>query len=146
MPDIAKLLKVEIARLARKHTRAECAALRQMVTKHRADIAGLKREVADLQRRLRLQDGVDRSPVTTTDGAAADVGPRTRYSAKSLAAQRRRLKLSAEDLGLLLGVSGQTIYLWEADRTRPRPRHLPGIIALRSLSRSAAVELVAQRR
>lgn len=145
MPDIAKLLKLEIARLARKHTRAECAALRQAVSKHRADIAGLKREVAELQRRLRSPGEAERRPAPTPDGIAPD-GPRTRYSAKSLAAQRRRLKLSAEDLGLLLGVSGQTIYLWEADRTRPRPRHLPGIIALRSLSRSAAVELVAQRR
>jgi hypothetical protein len=145
MPDIAKLLKMEIARVARKHARAECVALRQAVSKYRADIARLKCDVADLQRRQCSRGEAEISPLPVSAAAAAD-SPRTRYSAKSLSAQRRRLKLSAEELGMLLGVSGQTIYLWEADRTRPRPRHRPGIIALRSLSRAAALELLAQRR
>lgn len=143
MPDIAKLLKDEMARLARKHARAECDALRTSVAAHRRDIASLKREIELLKRRPHASS----APVSPRASPSAEhAGAPNRYSAKSLASQRRRLNLSAEDLGLLIGVSGQTIYLWESGRSRPRPRHMPSIFALRTLGRRAALDVLARRR
>jgi hypothetical protein len=41
-------------------------------------------------------------------------------------------------MGLLLGVSGQSIYHWEAEKSRPRPAQLQAIAALRKLGKREA--------
>jgi DNA-binding transcriptional regulator YiaG len=69
-----------------------------------------------------------------------------RFSAKRLAAHRRRLGLSAGDFGLLLGVSAQSIYNWEEGKARPRAKHMPTIAALRTLGIKQAAALVASRK
>jgi DNA-binding transcriptional regulator YiaG len=69
-----------------------------------------------------------------------------RFSAKGLAAQRRRLGLSANECGLLVGASGQSIYKWEEGKAHPRAKNLPGIAGLRTLSKkeaSARLEAIA---
>ena len=58
-----------------------------------------------------------------------------RFSAKGLASQRQRLGLSAAEMGLLLDVSAQTIYNWEAGKSRPRQQQLAAIAALRGLGK-----------
>jgi DNA-binding transcriptional regulator YiaG len=78
--------------------------------------------------------------------AAAIQSPPSRFSAKGLASQRKRLGLSANDCGLLLGVSGQSIYKWEDGTARPRAKHLPALVALRSLGRKAAAAHLAALR
>ena len=53
MPNIASLLKTEIARVARKEIRANVDELRKMVSSQRSQIAALKRrlDAAEKQRR-----------------------------------------------------------------------------------------------
>jgi DNA-binding transcriptional regulator YiaG len=58
-----------------------------------------------------------------------------RFSAKGLASQRQRLGLAAAEMGLLLGVSAQTVYNWEAGKSRPRQQQLAAIAALRGLGK-----------
>jgi DNA-binding XRE family transcriptional regulator len=70
----------------------------------------------------------------------------TRFSAKSLASQRRRLKLSADRLGLLVGVSGQSIYNWEQGSATPHAKYLPAVAALKTLTVQQAAKLVEARR
>jgi DNA-binding transcriptional regulator YiaG len=41
-------------------------------------------------------------------------------------------------MGILLGVSGQTVYHWEAGKTRPRPKQLLAIAVLRNVGRREA--------
>lgn len=53
-----------------------------------------------------------------------------RFSAKGLASEHVRLGLSAGDCGLLLGASGQSVYNWEAGKTRPSDKHLPAIVGI----------------
>jgi DNA-binding transcriptional regulator YiaG len=70
----------------------------------------------------------------------------TRFSAKSMAAQRKRLGLSAAECGLLIGASSQSIYNWEEGKARPRAQHLPAIFALKNLGRLQANEILETRR
>jgi DNA-binding transcriptional regulator YiaG len=135
MPNLASALKQEITRLARKELRAEVAGLKKMVTAHRSEIAALKRRVQLLERALRGLARTRAAPAAEAPAAPA----RIRFSAKGLAAQRRRLGLSVSDCGLLLGTSGQSIYNWEAGQIRPRAVHLPAIAALRTMGRREAV-------
>jgi DNA-binding transcriptional regulator YiaG len=63
-----------------------------------------------------------------------------------MAAQRRRLGLSAAECGLLIGASAQSVYNWEEGKARPRAQHLPAIFALRHLGRRQANEIVETRK
>ena len=137
MPNIANLLKSEIARVARKQVRAETQGLKQAIAPYRAQIADLKRRT----RQLELQ--VNRlGRVAARVASAAPDGPdgerNLRFSAKGLAAQRKRLGLSAQAFGALIGASGQSVYNWEEGKTRPRARHLPVIASLRSIGKKEA--------
>ena len=139
--NIATALKSEISRVARKEVRAEVSALKKASSKYRSDIAELKRRIAQLERLVgQLGKGSRKKVAVVPDGAAATV---TRYSAKNLAALRKKLGLSAADFGLLLGVSGAAIYLWEQGETRPRARNMPAIGALRAMGKKAALEQLA---
>ena len=52
-----------------------------------------------------------------------------------MAANRKRLGLSAADFGLLVGATGQSIYAWETGKTKPRPQALAAIAALRGIGK-----------
>ena len=111
---------------------------------HRAEIATLKRRAQALERELKR--------VTKANGKRASSesdreARKTRFSAKSLASQRRRLGLSAADCGLLVGASGQSVYQWESGKVRPRQKHLVAISALGAMGKKdVAARLGALRR
>jgi len=140
MPNFATVLKDEIVRLARKEIRKEVEGLKKASVHYRSEIAGLKRRVADLEKKhvqLEKKGGRKVAPEATGDGTT-----RHRFSAQRFAAQRQKLGVSAGDFGLLLGVSAQSVYNWEAGKSRPRQQQLAGIAALRKLSKRQAQALL----
>jgi DNA-binding transcriptional regulator YiaG len=143
MPNIASILKTEISRIARKEVRAETESLKKQSTQYRGQIAALKRQVTGLEKLLRNQSkGAKAAAVAPVDQEGARGG--LRFRSKGFAAHRQRLGLSAAQAGALLGVSGQTIYHWEAGKARPRASQLPRIDALRKLTKKGAAAAVAQ--
>jgi DNA-binding transcriptional regulator YiaG len=145
MSNIAFVLKEEISRLARKEIKRETSALKKSSTAYRSEIAALKRRVQELERQLRRvgRGGERATPATANEDS---VSPGTRFSAKSMASQRRRLGLSAAECGLLIGASAQSVYNWEEGKARPRAQHLPAIFALRNLGRRQANEILETRK
>ena len=136
MPNIASVLKDEIARVARKEVRAEIAVLKKASSTHRGEIAALKRRALTLEQELRrLGKGRTKTAPTVTEEG---VSIKHRFSAKGLASQRKRLGLSAHDCGLLVGASSQSIYNWEAGSARPREKHLAAIASLRTMGKKEA--------
>jgi DNA-binding transcriptional regulator YiaG len=142
MPNLAVTLKNEIRRLARKEIRAQVTPARRAASHHRREIAQLKRQLRLQERRLAalqtaVSQGADRASLeASSETEGIPMG--TRYSARSVRAQRKRLKLSAEQYGQLLGVTGQTIYLWEQGKTRPAKAQLAALVAARALGRREA--------
>ena len=141
MPNIAAVLKEEIRRLARKEVRTSTKTTKQAVAQYRRDIASLKRLVQSQQKRLAFfvaqsQKRGDQPPAD--DEPLAGV----RYSARSVRAQRKRLGLSAEDYGRLVGVSGLTIYNWEHGKARPRKAQLAALIAVRGIGKREAMKRI----
>jgi transcriptional regulator with XRE-family HTH domain len=72
--------------------------------------------------------------------APEESGGHLRFSAKGLAAQRRRLGLSAAAVAQLLGVSALSVYKWESGKTRPRARQIEAIAGLRGLGKREALK------
>lgn len=144
MPNIASILKSEISRIARKEVRAETEGLKKQSTQYRAQLAALKRQVTDLEKLLRKQSKGAKAAVAAPPADEEGARGGLRFRSKGFAAHRQRLGLSAAQAGALLGVSGQTIYHWEAGKARPRASQLPRIDALRKLSKKGAAAAVAQ--
>jgi DNA-binding transcriptional regulator YiaG len=143
MPNIAAVLKSEISRIARREVRAETEGFKRQSAQFRGHIATLRRQVADLEKLLRKQSrGARAAPAADADEASARTG--LRFRSKGFAVHRKRLGLSAAQAGALLGVSGQTIYHWEAGKAKPRASQLPRIDALRKLTKKGAAAAVAQ--
>jgi DNA-binding transcriptional regulator YiaG len=143
MPNIAAVLKDEIARIARKEARAQTAEFKKASAQYRTHIAALRRRVEELERQLK------RATRTTAreSGPAAEEeneGTPRRFSPTRLAAQRQKLGLSAADFASLLGVSGQSVYKWEHGESRPRARQLEAIAALRGIGKREAAARLAQ--
>lgn len=139
--NIATALKSEISRVARKETRSEVSALKTASSRYRSDIAELKRRIVQLERMVvQLGKGSGKKAPRAPEGEPATA---TRYSAKNLAALRKKLGLSAADFGKLLGVSGASIYLWEEGKIRPRDKNMPAIAKLRKMGKKAALEQLA---
>jgi DNA-binding transcriptional regulator YiaG len=147
MANIASVLKGEILRLARKEARSETSALKKASAQYRRDIAELKRRIVDLQRKVApLEKQVHRNAPSPTPEVDAE---HVRFSAKGLRSQRRRLGLSAANYGKLIGVTGQTIYSWEAETSRPRKQQFAPIAALRHLGKrevQARLQQLAERK
>ncbi len=143
MPNIATALKEEIRRLARKVIRAETATTRRAATQHRRDIAQLKRQIQQQEKKIKNLQAQQRKPTTIGAGEEGLPGG-VRFSARSVRAQRKRLKLSAEQFAKLLGVSMQTVYSWEQGRARPRQSQFASLVAARSLGRREAQQRLAQ--
>ncbi|MEJ8857438.1 helix-turn-helix domain-containing protein [Variovorax robiniae] len=142
MANIAALLKSEIARVARKEVRAEIESLKKASAQQRGAIAQLKREVAHLQKDLRLTRTRAGAAVALSPAAPAAHQPsKRRFSAARLAAHRAKLGLSAAAYGQLVGMSGATIYNWEQGKSRPDGQQLSRLAALRAMPRSSLVAL-----
>lgn len=136
MPNIASLLKTEILRLARKEVRLELEGLKKASARHRSEIAELKRQVKFLQRQP-ARPG-KRSAGSETSSTEKAEPRKIRFSTSGFAALRKKLGLSASDMGLLLGVSSQTIYNWEKEITYPRQPQLETIASLRGVGKREA--------
>ncbi|CAM5780950.1 helix-turn-helix domain-containing protein [Rhizobacter fulvus] len=143
MPDIASVLKSEIARIARKEIRAEIDSLKKAVGTYRTEIAALKRRAQTLEQELKRVLKAGSNPQPPENDSAEK---KLRFSSKGLAKQRQRLGLSAEAVGVLVGASGQSVYNWEAGSARPRAAHLAAIAALRGLSKTQAAAVLDSRR
>ena len=142
MPNIAAVLREEIVRLARKEIRTQTNVLRKASAQYRKDIAEMKRRVSDLRRKVSpLEKQVLKSvPSQPAETEAEHV----RFTAKGLRSQRRRLGLSAANYGKLIGVTGQTIYSWEQETSRPREQQFAPIAALRHIGKREAVARLRQ--
>ncbi|KAB2876369.1 MAG: hypothetical protein F9K36_02790 [Burkholderiaceae bacterium] len=146
MPNIASILKSEIARVARKEVRSETLQLKKAVGAYRSQIAMLKRRAQALEQQVRVLGKRGAKAAPAAAGRDDDgVAPSFRFSAKGLKSHRKRLGLSAHDCGVLLGASGQSVYKWEDGKARPRARHLPAIAALRTMGRKEAAKILESR-
>jgi DNA-binding XRE family transcriptional regulator len=141
MANFASLLKSEISRIARKEVRAETQTLKKASAQYRSEIAALKRRLAEQERlisRLRKGSRSAAAPAPTTDS------PKLRFRSEGFASLRKKLGVSAAEMGQLVGVSGQTIYHWEKGLSRPRNSQMAEIAAVRKLGKREVSARLAQ--
>lgn len=142
MPNLSQILKEEIARVARKELRQATEVLKRSIATLKADRAGQAKKIKALEQRVGSLTRATRKIVPSTE--AQDVQPKNRYSARSVAAQRKRLGLSAADYGRLIGVTGQSIYKWEEGTATPRATQKQALASIRGIGKREALARLAQ--
>jgi DNA-binding transcriptional regulator YiaG len=143
MSSLGNLLKTEIARLARRELRSQVEPLKKQSAAQRRHIAALKRQVAALER---LVGGLKKSNAKAMRAAPPEdeEAQNLRFSAKGLATLRSRIGFSAAEMGRLLGVSGQSVYNWEAKKSVPRRAQVAAIAQLRGVGKREALARLEQ--
>jgi DNA-binding transcriptional regulator YiaG len=144
MPNIGSVLKSEISRVSRKEVRGETQALKKSVSQYRTQIADLKRRMQALEQQVKRLGKVTTRIATPQATAEAEPETHLRFSAKGLAAQRKRLGLSAASVAKLLGVSTLSVYKWESGKTRPRAKQIEAIATLRGMGKREAAQRLGQ--
>ena len=122
MPNVMSVLRAEIRRLARKESKEAVGDLKRQVTVLRRRVAGYKKRIADVERMARA---AGKSAGAMGRGAGAGAageggGKQIRFSPAWVKSHRKKLGLSRRLYAKLVGVSAQTIMLWETGKSRPR--------------------------
>jgi DNA-binding transcriptional regulator YiaG len=142
MPNIAKMLREEIARIARKEVKAFVAPVRKPAGRVRKDVASLKRRVATLEQdSKRLQALLKRLSATPPAApAGSEATQRARVTAKGIRSLRRNLGLTQTEFARLAGVSLPMVGIWEKKEGALRvwSTTRAAILALRGLGAKAA--------
>jgi len=137
MPNLAKVLKDETARIARKAVRAETGATRKASAQHRRDIAELKRKMAVLEKEVKFLRKQENRRAAKRP--APELATGARFSRRWVKAHRTNIGFSAADYGALIGVHAMTIYNWEHGRSKPRKAQLASLVAIRKLGQREAI-------
>lgn len=138
MPNLTSILNEQIRRLARREIRSNTGVVRRATAQYRRDIAALKRQVAGLSKAVAFLERQEQRRVTTEPVPQEAEG--MRFRADGLRSHRKRLGLSAQDYGRLVGVSTLTIYSWESGKSRPRKQQLAKLAAVRGIGKREAMK------
>lgn len=141
MPNIAKVLREEIQRLAKRQVKAELNSVKR-------DNVRLKKSVAELRRQVAALDATSRelvkrvTPVVASKEieAATEQAAKLRPTSKSLKKLRARLGLTQVQFGQLLGVSGQAVVQWASrdGRIRMRKTTLAALARIQNIGKREA--------
>ncbi len=131
MSTFATQLKNEIGRLAKKEVRAETASIKKANSQYRSDIAALKRRLTQLESLIKKSLTQSSMP----QKVRSESNENLRFRVDGFATLRKKLGLTANEMGTLIGVSGQSIYKWEQGKAKPRASQLQAIAAARKMGK-----------
>ncbi len=153
MANMAKLLKDEISRIAKRELRADTALIKK-------DTARLKRDIADLKRRLNAVERDNRqlakqaAKTKTVEKVKAPAAPlptltedelkRFRPTGQTIVILRNKLGLTQGELGKLMGVTAQSVYQYETreDRLNLRPPTKAALASIRKIGKRQARKML----
>jgi hypothetical protein len=138
MPNVMSVLRAEIRRLARKESKEAVGDLKRQVMVLRRRVAGYKKRIADVERIARAAGKGGGGGAMGRGGAGAageGGGKQIRFSPAWVKSHRKKLALSRRLYAKLVGVSAQTIMLWETGKSRPRRGALATWRAIRGKGR-----------
>jgi DNA-binding transcriptional regulator YiaG len=141
MPDVARVLREEVQRLAKRQVKAGVAPIKRDNVRLKKDVASLRRELTALTRTSRELLARVNAVVTTTETEIATAKAATlRPTSKSLARLRHRLALTQVEFGRLLGVTGQAVVNWEGKggRIRMRSANLAALAGIQQIGKRDA--------
>jgi len=145
MPNIGKVIKEEIQRLAKKE-------ITQAVTDIKKQNVSLKKEVASQRKRIAALEKQNKSILKSIEKTKPAPAPtviapeeieKVRITGKTLKSMRSRLSITQKELARLLDVSHQIIQIWEQKTggiTFRKSSVIAGIVKLKAQKKDAVWE------
>ena len=138
MPDIGKLLKEEIKRLALRSSRPLHKNMKKDVALLKHAVAALKKENARMAKTCAALSEHMRGALAQSPALPEKTLGRLRIGPKLILAQRKRLDLSRVEFAKLLGVSAGAVVSWESGKVRPRENVKAALAGIRQMGKSQA--------
>jgi DNA-binding transcriptional regulator YiaG len=132
MPNVMKVLRDEITRLARKEVKASVTKVHKPTVQLKHDMAALKRIVVTLTKDNKRLQGILDQIVKTQPAQAPEETGKARLTGKGIRSLRRKLRLSQVDFGRLIGVTAQAVVNMEKKS---------GPLAVRKVTRAAILAI-----
>ena len=118
MPNLAKIMREEMCRLARKEVKAAVAKLQQDNKKLKQAVADHKTRIAQLEKENRRLLAQYKKATGTGAMLDSEEVERARITGAMIRTVRARLGVSQADLARLVGVSPPSVYQWEKKKGR----------------------------
>ena len=118
MPNVMGVLRSEIRRLARKEMKEAVRELKRQVAAIRRRLASTKKRMTDVERTAKR--AVTSRGAVSARAESREDGTQIRFSPRWVKVHRAKLGMSRRVYAKLIGVSPQTILLWESGKARPR--------------------------
>lgn len=138
MTDMAKVLKEEITRLARKEAKRYAFPLKKKITGLSRVITKQKSVLANLEKQVGLLKKMSKETRSEPVLAVPAEIKKARLSPRLIKSQRKRLRLNQENFARLLGVSVAAVRSWEQGRSSPVERNLAACVGIRRLKKTEA--------
>ena len=144
MSNIAKVLKMEIARISKKEAKSATQGIGKSNTWLRKTVADLKRRVLLLEKEnKRLVVTVKKYQVESPQKPDEETS-KARLTSRGIRSLRGRLGLSQAGFAKLVGVTPYSVYLWETKKTalNLRDKTKAALLSIRGLgAREARAKL-----
>ena len=138
MPDLNKPIREEITRLTRKELKETRQTQKKINVSLKKALAAMKAECAELRRTMNaFQKCLPKPPAVKTPDISDGKLKRFRPTSTTVKTLRAKLGLSQADFATLLGVSGQSVYMWERKegQLQLRGNAKAALFALRTLGK-----------
>ncbi len=145
MPDIVRVLREEIIRLARKEVKAATAGIKKDNAKLKRTVADHKRRLAQLERDNKYLLAQAKKLRETVVKPPDDEVEKARITAKMIKSIRDRLGLFQAEFAGILGVATNTVQFWEQKEGRltfRNPETKAAIVSLRGMTKAEVAELL----
>ena len=134
MPNVASVLKEEIARVSKKETKSLFGPLASTVSTLKRTVSELKKRIASLESKAERLERKLGGASGMALPAPEKVG-KSRVGAGNIAKLRAKLGLSRAEMAALIDVNANSIFLWERGKAKPRAAAKAKIIALRGIGK-----------
>ncbi len=143
MSNLAKTLKDEIARIAKRESNKLVSAQAKTVSHLKRTVAAMKKQITELEKSQKpVEKALARmqpeSPPTITPEKADGKW----FTGQGVRSLRKRLGLSQQQLEKLLGVSQKLVAKWERKKGKIalRPRNVQALTEIRDMGKKQAME------
>jgi DNA-binding transcriptional regulator YiaG len=146
MPNFAKALKSEIARISRKEARIAFSGIRKSAISLKKHVASLKSRISALEKENRFLTAAEKRRSAQQPQLISETTKRTRITSKGMLSLRRKLRLTQVEFAKLLGTTSQTIYMWEHKNgaLRVRKNMMAAILSVKGLGAREAKNKIAE--
>lgn len=140
MPNLSQILKAEISRISRREAKAMVGPVRQSNTALKQAVWLLKSKVLALETENRRLLAFYKAARENQTKVSAEQVQNARLTARTVRAMRRKMGLSRQAFGKLVGITGGAVFMMEQrhGRLRLRQQTLVNLLSVKGMGRREA--------